>query len=71
MKTAVELTAQEAQVALPAREGMSNPEIGARLFISACTLQYHLGKVFTKLAVGSRSQLHRVLPADLATTRRH
>jgi DNA-binding CsgD family transcriptional regulator len=35
VETAVELTAQEAQVALPAREGMSNPEIGARLFISA------------------------------------
>jgi DNA-binding NarL/FixJ family response regulator len=71
VETAVELTAQEAQVALPAREGMWNPEIGARLFISARTVQYHLGKVFTKLAASSRSQLHRVLPADSDTARRH
>ena len=57
-----ELTAQEAQVALLARDGLSNPQIGARLFISAHTVQYHLGKVFAKLAITSRGQLHRALP---------
>jgi DNA-binding CsgD family transcriptional regulator len=57
-----ELTAQEAQVAQLARDGLSNPEIGARLFISSHTVQYHLSKVFAKLGISSRGQLHRVLP---------
>jgi len=64
VETAVELTAQETQVARLAREGLSNPQIGARLFISTRTVQYHLGKVFTKLGITSRTQLDQALPAD-------
>ena len=64
VEAAVELTAQEAQVARLARDGLSNQQIGARLFISARTVQYHLGKVFTKLGISSRSQLAQALPGD-------
>jgi DNA-binding CsgD family transcriptional regulator len=58
------LTVQETQVAELAREGLSNVEIGARLFISPRTVEYHLGHVFAKLGINSRMQLHRALPAN-------
>jgi DNA-binding CsgD family transcriptional regulator len=57
-----ELTAHEAQIARLARDGLSNPEIGARLFLSPRTVQHHLGNVFTKLGITSRSQLIHALP---------
>jgi DNA-binding CsgD family transcriptional regulator len=60
------LTAQEEQIARLAREGLSNPEIGMRLFITARTVKYHLSKVYTKLNITSREQLDAVLPAEPA-----
>ena len=60
------LTAQEAQIAGLARDGHSNPEIAARLFLSARTVEYHLSKVFSKLQIGSRHQIEQALPVDAA-----
>ena len=64
VETRDELTTQERHIAELARDGLSNPEIGARLFLSPRTVEWHLRKVFTKLGIHSRHELSRALPSS-------
>ena len=64
METRDDLTPQERQIAGLARDGLSNPEIGARLFLSPRTVEWHLRKVFVKLGIRSRLELASALPGS-------
>jgi len=59
-----ELTAQEEQIARLAGDGLTNTQVGAQLFLSPRTVEYHLHKVFGKLGIDSRSGLRDALPGE-------
>jgi DNA-binding CsgD family transcriptional regulator len=63
-ETQSELTPQERRIATLASEGRSNPDIATTLSISPRTVEYHLHKVFIKLSISSRTELHLVLTDD-------
>jgi DNA-binding CsgD family transcriptional regulator len=62
IETVTELTAQEAHIARLARNGHSNTEISTQLFLSPRTVEWHLGRIFTKLGISSRRELRAALP---------
>ena len=68
VETRDDLTAQELQIAQMARDGLTNPEIGTRLFLSPRTVEWHLHKVFAKLNISSRRQLDNSLPRRATNT---
>ncbi|PWI19382.1 LuxR family transcriptional regulator [Streptomyces sp. Act143] len=69
--TANQLTAQQAQIARLACDGLSNPEISVQLFISRRTVEWHLSKIFTKLGITSRKQLRLALQSTTRPGRPH